>query len=106
MNIDMTYATKVAKLNDEFRKSGFGMTLTQGVQALEDLSGLLWAVQNYNRFTEDNDPYHEHDFGTIEWYGEKVFFKIDYYDQKLEYGEEPLSPNCKRVTTIMLASEY
>lgn len=101
-----TEAAKIAKLNNAFRKSGFGITITPGVQTLEDLSGLLDEVRRFDDFNENNDPYGEHDFGTVYWYGEKVFFKIDYYDQKLEYGEDPLSPNCKRVMTIMLASEY
>ena len=100
------YATKVAKLNDAFRRSGSGVMVTLGVQTLEDLSGLIDAVRRFSDFTKNNDPYGEHDFGSIVWYDEKVFWKIDYYDQKLEYGEEPLSPKCKRVMTVMLASEY
>jgi hypothetical protein len=100
------HAVEIAKLNDRFRRSGFGIMLTQGVQELEDLSGLMYEVCRFNEFTEDNDPYGEHDFGSIVWHGEKVFWKIDYYDQALEYGEDPLSPDCRRVMTVMLASEY
>jgi hypothetical protein len=99
-------ASKIAELNDAFRRSGFGMTITVGVQGLEDVAGLLQEVRVFDAFTEDNDPYGEHDFGSIVWQGEKVFWKIDYYDQRLEYGEEPLSPNCRRILTVMLASEY
>ena len=99
-------AVEIAKVNDEFRRSGFGILVTPGIQALEDLLGLIDEVRRFNEFTEDNDPYGEHDFGSLEWYGEKVFWKIDYYDQKLEYGGEPLSPDCRRVMTVMLASEY
>jgi hypothetical protein len=101
-----TEAIKIAKLNDVFRRSGFGIRITPGVQALEDLVGLLDEIRRFDTFTEDNDPYGEHDFGTVYWYGEKVFFKIDYYDQSLHYGRHPLEAECRRMMTVMLASEY
>lgn len=99
-------AVEIAKKNDAFRRSGFGITVSLGAQALEDLGGLIDEVRRFNDFTEDNDPYGEHDFGTVYWLGEKVFWKIDYYDQALKYGEDPLSSKCRRVLTVMLASEY
>ena len=104
--MDTEYATKVSKLNDEFRRSGFGVTLTVGVQALDDVLELLETVRQFDMFTDDNDPCKEHDFGAIDWHGQKVFWKLDYYDQALKYGEDPLSPKCRRVMTVMLASEY
>ncbi|MBL8122430.1 DUF3768 domain-containing protein [Candidatus Saccharibacteria bacterium] len=85
-------AVEIAMKNDRFRRSGFGVTVTPGVQALEDLVGLIDEVRRFNDFNEDNDPYGEHDFGTVYWLGEKVFWKISYYDQRLEYGEDPLMP--------------
>ena len=99
-------AVEIAKLNDEFRRSGFGITVTSGVQVLENLHLLIDEIRSYSEFNENNDPYGEHDFGTVHWYGEKVFWKIDYYDQDLTYGRDPLEPDCRRVLTIMLASEY
>jgi len=54
----------------------------------------------------DNDPYGEHDFGSIKWHERKTFWKIDYYDQALQYWHDPLSPECRRVLTVMLAEEY
>jgi hypothetical protein len=99
-------AVEIAKKNDVFRRSGFGTMVTSGAQTLEDLAGLLRAIREFSTFTEANNPYGEHDFGSLWWYGEKVFWKIDYYDQKLEYGEDPLSSKCRRVLTVMLASEY
>jgi hypothetical protein len=99
-------AIEIAKKNDEFRRSGFGVMLTAGVNELEDILGLLQEIRLFNEFTENNDPYGEHDFGSIVWHGEKVFWKIDYYDQALEYGDDPLSLDCRRVLTVMLASEY
>jgi len=97
---------EIAKKNDAFRRSGFGVTVTPGVQVLEDLSGLMDEIRSFSEFTEDNDPYGEHDFGTVYWFGAKVFWKIDYYNRALKYGEAPLSLDCRRVLTVMLASEY
>lgn len=99
-------ATKIATLNDRFRFRGDGVTLTQGVQGVEDLYGLLEAVRWYDNFNEGNDPYSEHDFGSFEWKGEKIFWKIDYYDVTYRYFCDPLSLECHRLMTVMLASEY
>ncbi|MBL8121313.1 DUF3768 domain-containing protein [Candidatus Saccharibacteria bacterium] len=99
-------AVEIARVNDEFRRSGQGIVVTRGVQILEDLVGLIDEVRRFNEFTEDNDPYGEHDFGTVYWLGEKVFWKIDCYDKTLKHGEDPLSSKCRRVLTVMLASEY
>ena len=98
--------SKTCILNDEFRRSGFGVTLTNGVQSVENLNGLMRAIRNYNDFNDSNDPYGEHDFGGLDWYGDKVFWKIDYYNQTLDQWEEPTSPLCNRVMTVMLAEEY
>jgi Protein of unknown function (DUF3768) len=40
--------------------------------------------------------------------GERIFWKIDYYDENLEHGSEDPSDLFKttRVLTIMLAGEY
>ena len=96
----------ISMLNDKFRKSGFGVTLTCGVQSVQDLPGLIKAIREFDTFTEDNDPYGEHDFGRLDWHGDKVFWKIDYYNQALEEWADPLTKECKRVLTVMLANEY
>jgi hypothetical protein len=75
-------------------------------EALPDVPGLLQAVQNFHAFTPDNDPYGEHDFGSIVWHQAKTFWKIDYYDTALQYWHDPLDPDCRRVLTVLLASEY
>jgi Protein of unknown function (DUF3768) len=66
----------------------------------------LAAVQRFDAFTPDNDPYGEHDFVTLD--GEKLFWKIDTYaDGSLTHGaEDPTDPAAMRVLTIMLAEEY
>ena len=62
----------------------------------------------YADFTPDNDPYGEHDFGSLTVARHKAFFKIDYYDQNLDFGSEnPADASVtQRVLTIMLAEEY
>jgi hypothetical protein len=99
-------ATRTRKLNDAFRTRGDAVTITPGVQELSDLAGLLAAVREYDEFSDDNDPHHEHDFGTILWAKLKVFWKIDYYNQSLDGWCDPESLDCRRVLTIMLAREY
>jgi uncharacterized protein DUF3768 len=101
-----TTINKVAQLNDEFRRRGFGVTVTRGVRAIEDLPGLMRAVREFDSFNRGNDPYGEHDFGSILWGDATVLWKIDYYDQALRGWEDPMSRHCRRVLTVMLASEY
>ena len=63
---------------------------------------------SFDRFDEENDPYGEHDFGALELEGERLFYKIDYYDQSLSaHSPDPSDETVtKRVLTIMLAEEY
>jgi hypothetical protein len=96
----------ISSLNDEFRRTTREIFVTQGVQSLPDVLGLVAAVRTFNTFTPDNDPWGEHDFGSIIWHQNKTYWKIDYYDQNLEYWCDPLSEECRRVLTVMLASEY
>ena len=100
------HSGQIAFYNDVFRRSGRGMVLTQGIRELNNLGKLLEAVKSFHTFTPSNDPYGEHDFGSLIWEGQKVFWKIDYYDQNLEYWGDPLGRECRRVITVMLADEY
>ena len=83
---------------------------TAGVIALGDefLKRALAAVKRFSEFSEDNDPYGEHDFGSVAIDGHNVFWKIDYYDRQLEFGSpDPSDPAVTiRVLTVMLAEEY
>ena len=65
-------------------------------------------TRQFSAFTPRNDPHGEHDFGNFEIAGQKFFWKIDYYDERMEFGSEnPNDPGqTTRVLTIMLASEY
>lgn len=67
------------------------------------------AIIDFDDFTEDNDPYGEHDFGVVEVEGEQVFWKIDYYaDDTCTLGSDDPADCTQtyRVMTVMLAEEY
>ncbi|MEO5948902.1 MAG: DUF3768 domain-containing protein [Candidatus Saccharimonas sp.] len=96
-----------AALNDRFRGMCLDVYYTSGVRdGIGDLIGLSRAVEGFSSFTEDNDPYGEHDFGSLKFEGQKIFWKIDYYDRDLKYWCDPLDKSCRRVLTVMLAEEY
>ena len=100
-------SAKIAAINDKHRQNMEGCTVTRGVAAMgEDVNEVFVKLRDFTEFNEDNDPYGEHDFGSFKIHGHKIFWKIDYYDQQLKYGADPLDPNCRRVVTVMLAEEY
>lgn len=96
---------EIAKRNDLFRRTQPFM-LTKGVLELGRLDEITRLLRDYDDFSEDNDPYGEHDFGSFDFGGKKLFWKFDYYDQQLSGWCDPLSPDCRRVLTVMLAEEY
>lgn len=109
---NLLVTNKIQGLNDLLRTTGQGerCMVTRGVHELGPtaVSEIRQNVATYSSFTNDNDPYGEHDFGALTFNGQKLFWKIDYYDRSLAFG----SPNASdptvtmRVLTIMLASEY
>lgn len=109
----MPHATgTIQRLNDELRKSlqtGIAV-ITPGIAALgqEAVKRIFQTVSSYDDFCQANDPYGEHDFGSFDAAGAKVFFKIDYYDKSLNaHSSDPSDPAVtERVITIMLAKEY
>ena len=109
-NIDIK---KVAALNDSLRKTFTGgrVLLTIGFRSLpeDEQAEVLQKVRAFNDFTQDNDPYQEHDFGSVtSSRGTQVFWKIDLYDINDEfYSPQPDDPTqTNRVMTILLAEEY
>ncbi len=110
----MTDATlKIRRLKDSFRRSlsgGGKRLLTAGIAALpyEDQAAILGKIMEFDQFNEDNDPHGEHDFGSFEHVGMRIFWKIDYYDLSMEWSSKDPSDPAKttRVLTIMLADEY
>lgn len=108
-----TSATAICALNDAMRQAGPAggrWMMTDEVMAQGPIFVLLAtrAVQAFSAFTPDNDPYGEHDFGAFDLGGQRLFWKIDYYDHDLRYGsDDPANPDITtRVLTIMMASEY
>ena len=106
-------AQTIQQLNDALRagKSQNGtIVITAGIQAKghDFVAEATTAVANFSDFTPDNNPHQEHDFGALDVAGERVFFKIDYYDlAMIGHSPDPADPAVtRRVLTIMLASEY
>lgn len=62
-------------LNDNLRKHLIGgkIVLTQGIEAktYEEIAEIMLKIRHFNNFTEANDPYNEHDFGSFDYKGEK-----------------------------------
>ncbi len=109
---DEERTARIAELNDKLRETFTGgrIVLTQGVSALEEDTKrrVFDAIRKFDNFSEDNDPHGEHDFGVVEADGEKVFWKIDYFDNNLEYHslDETVEEITTRVMTVMQAEEY
>ena len=117
----MTDTKKIAELNDHVRQhlaspwlipSGVPAKIfkTQGIDSLpiEEQLVILGKIRDFDDFTEDNDPHGEHDFGSLDYKGQKIFWKIDYYAPDMMHGSEnPADPSqTVRVLTIMFANEY
>jgi hypothetical protein len=110
----MTPSFIIRGLNDQLRKSLSSplgrWVLTPGIveRGPAFVTQAVSHVTAFDTFTEDNDPYGEHDFGSLTIDGVKVFWKIDYYDPTLTAGSEDPADAAKthRVLTVMLASEY
>lgn len=109
----------IREQNDRFRAglaSGEGCLLpgtvvvTAGIRARgRDFETEAYlAVAKDTAFTEDNDPWGDHDFGVVTVKGERLYWKIDLYDRALEYGSpEPTDPaKTHRILTVLFPSEY
>jgi hypothetical protein len=109
----MTSKTEAIRaLNDKLRQdltTGTAL-ITAGIAALgaEAVARIVKTIAVYDDFCHANDPYEEHDFGSFEVDGHKLFFKIDYYDKTRScHSPDPADPSVtERVITIMLAEEY
>ena len=113
ISADAVENRRIQVLNDRFRVEGLGngtVLLTQGIEKAGQAFVLATvdAVRSFSGFSEANDPWGEHDFGSVEIEGQKVFFKLDYYDPSMSQGSENPANEAltHRVLTIMLASEY
>jgi hypothetical protein len=109
----MTTKTETIRaLNDELRQNlTIGTALiTAGIAALgaEAVARIVKTIAVYDDFWHANNPHEEHDFGSFEVDGHRIFFKIDYFDKALTFhSPDPADPSItERVITIMLAEEY
>ena len=103
---------RIRALNDQLRQNfvdGIAV-MTPGVAALgaEAVARIVKTIAVFDDFCHANDPHEEHDFGAFEAEGQKIFFKIDYFDRELSmHSPDPADPAVtQRVITIMLAEEY
>ena len=103
---------RIRELNDVLRRKAIGgrVVITSGIHALGTAAvcQMLAAVAAFDNFTEDNDPWGEHDCAILTVKGQRVLFKIDYYDLELQcHSPDAADPAAtQRVMTVMLADEY
>lgn len=104
---------EIRRLNDALRtgESDDGViVVTQGVQAGGEafLRAAMATVRSFSDFNPDNDPHGEHDFGAFDVDGQRLYFKVDYYDPTMTaHSADPTDPKVtRRVLTVMLASDY
>ena len=103
---------RIRTLNDRARQSftGCRVAITAGIAALghDAVYAIFDLIKAYDDFTPANDPYSEHDFGSLHWGEHQVFWKFDYYD--MDYTMHSPDPGDETVTarvlTVMLAEEY
>jgi hypothetical protein len=104
---------RIAELND-LARTAMGVASrviqTEGVRALDpqDQSKIREKVELFKDFNDGDNPYGERDFGWFRHNGEKIYWKIDYFDRTGRYASpDPADPGqTLRVLTIMLAEEY
>jgi len=75
------------------------LLVTRGISAFgpEAVYEILLRVKHFKDFNPDNDPWEEHDFGSFDYDGKKIFWKIDDCNGMEDYN---------LVLTVMLAEEY
>jgi len=111
MNMNENTA-RIRALNDHFRRTMTcgSIVLTRGVASFDRpaVAHILHRIRTFTDFTSANDPHREHDFGSVEYDGDTIFWKIDTYDRDLRYASpNPADPIVtRRVLTVMLAEEY
>ncbi len=100
---------RIRELNDQLRCKAAGgrVLITRGIEALgaDGVMQVLTAVSRFDDFTEDNDPWGEHDCAILIVDGRRIMFKIDLYEEPEVKGADG-APVTARVLTIMLAEEW
>jgi len=105
-------AERLRALNDQLRTTFIGGTvmITKCIEAIPfaKRKRILEQVRSFAAFDAENDHHGEHDCAILEAEGERILFKIDYYDRSVRvHSPDPTDPAVTtRILTIMLASEY
>lgn len=108
----MTASLPTAALNDAFRRAGptadWYVTVGVNARGAAFVARAIEAVQAFDHFEPDNDPYGEHDFGVFTIAGVTVWFKIDCYDTRYAWASpDPACPEMtRRVLTLLLPGDY
>ena len=103
---------KIRQLNDAFRRSFIGgqVMLTLGIRSKseKEVAEILERVRTFSNFNKGNNPYNENDCASFDYNGDRIIWKIDYYDKDYKFmSENPADPTItNRVLTIMTALEY
>jgi hypothetical protein len=103
---------RIRELNDQLRRRGIGgrVVITRGIETLgpDGVRHVLTAVARFDDFSEDNDPWHEHDCALLTINGRRIIFKTDYFDRDLRWhSPDACDPAVtERVLTIVLSEEY
>jgi hypothetical protein len=103
---------KIRALNDQLRIHGRGgmVLVTRGLigRGKHGVLAAYKAIAEFDAFNADNDPHGEHDCAFVEVGGQRILFKIDYYDRDRRFASpDPADPKLTvRVMTVMLAEEY
>ncbi|MEM7711801.1 MAG: DUF3768 domain-containing protein [Pseudomonadota bacterium] len=84
------------------------MTAAMAARPVDFQVAALGAVALDTTFTEDNDPDKDRTFGTVTVRGERLFWKINLYDEAYEWASPAPADKTvtRRVLTIMVPSEY
>lgn len=115
--IDEARTQRIRALNDQFHTG-----MPQQIQHLGRrlLTASVWqlgavacfeimlSVRAFNEFGSDNDPWGEHDFGSFDYKGHTIFWKIDYFDKAEQMASpDPADPAVTtHLLTVLLASDY
>lgn len=89
INPDEVAASRIRELNDAFRITGRGgvVLMTEGIAGLGGslVARIFKAVSEFNQFSEENDPWGEHDCALLTVDGIRILWKIDYYDRERRF---------------------
>ncbi len=101
---------KSFELNDHFRKTLEGgyvfFTPTLFSKSDEERVEILNLVRHYEDFNQKNDPYKNHTFGSFDFKGELIAWKIIYFDKSFKTYPKKTTKKTLRFLFIMNALEY